>query len=678
MHDIQHTVLPLIEQFSSYAALIAFASAFGETLIGVGWFLPGSTILLVMGVLAGQGYLDIATVMAFGILGAWLGDSSNYHLGKRYGMELLLKPQLHLPASTIEKAHVFLNSHGAKSVFFSRFVPGLKETVPFLAGSAQMDRSKFLIWNFFGAIGWSLEFIGTGYLFSSSISLAQVWMDRSAVVVATLVGIILIFWVLKRFLQTNIPVALLVFTGMRKGFLQSRPVLKFIARHPRTIAFVEQRFNHNRFTGFPLTVLVFSFGYVLILFGGIIEDFLSKDSIIYVDHIIANLMFQWRTHGLIDFFTWITYLGRGPVVVAVVLVIAILFLLYRRYDDLIAFFVSLSGSLTFLWLGKLAFHRPRPDIALYLESTYSFPSGHATIAVSLYGFLGYLLIHYGSTLRAKLNIFFATTMLILGIGFSRIYLGEHYLSDVYAGFLLGTLWVIIGVTVLKWMKYRSILPDKKPVAYSKVFSSLLVVVVSISVLVYLYIFPYRLAIHKPVLPVTIQSIQHYFSQENNRFTRNLIGIQSRPISMIISGAINPCVVLQRRGWSKIPETKLTQPPLFWHASNPLCRLSKKRDSYIYLLDVWKTNLRYRNSKLYIVASDALIGKQWGIIPLYLTDFPKARDYVVSDLVHVLAPVKIKTISLAPPAIRKHLNGKEYFDDGKAVLVKEEKNKHKES
>ncbi len=672
MHDIQHTVLPLIEQFSSYAAFIAFASAFGETLIGVGWFLPGSTILLVMGVLAGQGYLNIATVMAFGILGAWLGDSSNYHLGKRYGMELLLKPQLHLPASTIEKAHAFLNSYGAKSVFFSRFLPGLKETVPFLAGSAQMNRSKFLIWNFFGAIGWSFEFIGTGYLFSSSLSLAQAWMDRGAIIIAVIIGVILILWVIKRFLQNNIPVALSVFVGIRKGFVQSRPVLRFIARHPKTIAFVKQRFNHNRFTGFPLTVLVLSFGYVLILFGGIVEDFLSKDSIIYVDHIVANLMAQWRTPELVHFFTWITYLGRGPVVVCVIMVVSALFWLYRRYDDLIAFFVSVSGSLFLLWLSKLAFHRPRPDIALYFESTYSFPSGHATIAVSLYGFLGYLLIHYASTLRAKLNLFFSATVLILCIGFSRIYLGEHYLSDVYAGYLLGTIWVITGVTVLKWMNYRSVFPNKRPMRYSKALSSLLVSVVSISLLVYLYNFPYRLAVHKPMRSVNIQSLQHYFSQDDNRFTHNLLGIQSIPVGIIISDKTNPCIELLKNGWNRLSKAKIIQSPLFWHANKPLCILSKRDGGYLYLLDVWKPNLYYRNSRLYIVASDALTSKKWGIIPLYLTDFPKAREYVVNGLVHSLTPVKIKNISLVPPEIRKHFNSKEYFDDGKAVLVRKEK------
>ena len=672
MNNIQHTVLPLIEQFSSYAAFIAFFSAFGETLIGIGWFLPGSTILLIMGVLAGQGYLNIVTVMIFGILGAWLGDSVNYQLGKRYGLELLQKPQLHLPASTIEKAHAFLNSHGAKSVFFSRFLPGLKETVPFLAGSVQMDRRKFLIWNFLGAIGWSFEFIATGYLFSSSLALAQAWMDRSAIVIATLVGVIVILWLLKRFLQTNIPTALLVFAGIRKGFMQSRPVQRFIAKHPKIIAFISERFNHNRFTGFPLTLLVLSFGYVLILFGGIIEDFLSKDSIIYVDHIIANLMYQWRTDGLINFFTWITYLGREPVVATVILLVVILFLLYRRYNDLIAFFISISGSLIFLWLGKLAFHRPRPNIALYFEHTYSFPSGHATIAVSLYGFLGYLLIHYSPTLRTKLNIFFTTTILIFAIGFSRIYLGEHYLSDVYAGFLLGTLWVIIGITLFKWIKYRSIFTNKQPMQYSKAISSLLLVSVSISLLVYLYKFPYRYAIHKPVLPVAIKSLSHYFSDENNRFTRNLIGLQSRPISIIVSGKINPCRVFQKRGWHKMLKTKLTQPPIFWHAHEPLCRLSKKSNDSIYLTDIWQTNLHYNNTQLYVIASDALVGKQWDIIPLYSTNLPKARDYTLNDLIHTIAPVKVKTITLAPPAIRKHFNTKEYFDDGKAVVVIEKK------
>jgi len=63
MHEIQNSAIPLIEQFGSYAAIIAFFASFGETLIGIGWLLPGSTILLIMGVLADQGYFDFTTTL---------------------------------------------------------------------------------------------------------------------------------------------------------------------------------------------------------------------------------------------------------------------------------------------------------------------------------------------------------------------------------------------------------------------------------------------------------------------------------------------------------------------------------------------------------------------------------------------------------------------------------------
>ncbi|RTZ83924.1 MAG: PA-phosphatase, partial [SAR324 cluster bacterium] len=129
MSDLQHLLLPAVEYFRSYTAWIAFTAAFGETLIGLGFFIPGSTLLLFMGVLAGQGYIDIKTVLLFGLAGAYAGDLVNYRLGRRHGAALLQKPWLHLPEETLEKSRKFLNTHGAKSLFFARFIPGLKESV---------------------------------------------------------------------------------------------------------------------------------------------------------------------------------------------------------------------------------------------------------------------------------------------------------------------------------------------------------------------------------------------------------------------------------------------------------------------------------------------------------------------------------------------------------------------
>jgi len=275
-----------------------------------------------------------------------------------------------------------------------------------------------------------------------------------------------------------------------------------------------------------VTILGLSFGYVLLLFGGIIEDFLTKDSIIYVDHITANLMAQWRTPDLTQWLTWITCLGREWVVVALIVTVAIILAVRRERDALIAFGITEAGTLLFLYLSKLGFHRPRPDIALYFESTYSFPSGHATFAVALYGFIGYLLMlmrHAGS-LRARLNILFVTTVLVLVIGLSRVYLGEHYLSDVYAGFLLGTLWVIVGITVLKWRTARRHTPAAAPMRYHRLIMGALLTLLVANFSGYNATHPYPPAQHSAPAPVLVQDLTPYFSEEDNRFTRNLLAI----------------------------------------------------------------------------------------------------------------------------------------------------------
>ena len=82
---------------------------------------------------------------------------------------------------------------------------------------------------------------------------------------------------------------------------------------------------------------------------------------------------------------------------------------------------------------------------MYLEKSFSFPSGHATIAVAFYGFIIYFLIKNVKSWNRKINIFFTGFILIILIGFSRLYLGVHFVSDVWAGYLIGAIWLIIGI-----------------------------------------------------------------------------------------------------------------------------------------------------------------------------------------------------------------------------------------
>jgi membrane-associated phospholipid phosphatase len=100
---------------------------------------------------------------------------------------------------------------------------------------------------------------------------------------------------------------------------------------------------------------------------------------------------------------------------------------------------------------KLLVARPRPEPqAGIIETGYSFPSGTATKAAALYGFLTYLLTRELNSKRQRQALTAAATLLIATIAFSRLALSVHYLSDVVAGVLLGGLWVVVGVARAEW------------------------------------------------------------------------------------------------------------------------------------------------------------------------------------------------------------------------------------
>ncbi|HHD72822.1 MAG TPA: phosphatase PAP2 family protein, partial [Epsilonproteobacteria bacterium] len=445
LNEIQNTLSPLLSDYSGYAGLIAFLAAFLETLIGVGYFLPGSTILLILGIFAGQGIVSLASIWLFAFAGAFGGDQFNYFLGRRYGDALLAKPWFHLPTELLGKTHLFFRRHGGISIFLGRFLPGIKEAIAFVAGSFGLRYRRFLFWEFFGALGWSIEFIGIGYLFSSSLSLAQIWLTRTGFVIVSLILFFLILYLLKRFIQHNAKPAWALLCSIGNSVKNNSDVKAWLKKYPKIVTFLKQRIDSSHFYGLPLTLLSLVFLYVLALFGGAVEDFINRAPIVAVDHIIANLTPPLRTPALTDFFTWVTLLGKTEVAGVFLLATALVLWLYAKSRYILSLILSVGGATVLMGLGKLAFHRPRPDVASYVEHTYSLPSGHATIAVALYGFVAYLLMHFSKNLKTKLNIFFAATILILLIGLSRIYLAEHYLSDVYTGFLVGTLWLIVAI-----------------------------------------------------------------------------------------------------------------------------------------------------------------------------------------------------------------------------------------
>lgn len=169
-----------------------------------------------------------------------------------------------------------------------------------------------------------------------------------------------------------------------------------------------------------------------------------------IDQQFATWLFNIRSPGLVDFFVFITNFG-GSILIATlsIMIIAILFNRKKRLE-MLGLIMTIAGSGASMLAIKHLVQRPRPvGIAAVIEDSYSFPSGHATLSMALYGYLIYLLWLTKWSRAVKIFLTILLAILIILVGFSRLYLGVHYLTDVLAGLALGAVWISAAVRLSK-------------------------------------------------------------------------------------------------------------------------------------------------------------------------------------------------------------------------------------
>ncbi len=661
----------MVAAYTQQIWALAFLSAFLETLLGIGLLFPGSTLLLFMGVLAGRGVLDMTPLLGFAFLGALTGDNVNYWIGRRMGKRLLHHRWLHLSDALIGKTETFLNQQGAASLFIARFVPGMKESMSFVGGSVNMRYGTFLFWDTLGAMGWSVEFIGIGYLFSKSLKLAEFWLSRTALIIIVLIFLGTVLYFLLRYFYLNRHRITLLLSSLGHSFAQNPYVKRWMAEHPESVTFIKKRFSRKEFSGLPLTLLGILFLYVVALFLGLVEDLITSDPIVAVDQIIATALPQLRTPELTKWFTLITLLGREEMVAFAAGIIVGLLWYYRYRLYIIPFLFTLAGSIATVLLTKLAFHRPRPDTALYMESTYAFPSAHAVISVTLYGFAAFLLIHFCDNPRTKRNIFVAAVLLDGLIGLSRIYLGEHYLSDVYGGYLIGLLWLIAGMTLSYRIEQRT---EKYARTQKKRGKMVLWLAVTSFFLFFFFFsrqFHYRPVVSVSHNPVVVNSPLSLFAKPHSQYVQNPFGFDTWPINVIIAANDTAAVTkaFEKAQWRPATSRAVKMLPIFWDGAYAALAFEKKAWQHQYFIKIFKTDAVSKDGlSLFVAIANAIEGMKWGMVPWFSPDIDEARAYVLESLKAGNYVQYFTAFELDRSCEGEDILDEEYFTDGKVVMI----------
>ncbi len=414
-------------RIGSYASLFILVG-----LESLGIPLPGETALLSAAALAALGHLSIWAVVGTATAGAVIGDNAGYWIGRRWGIALLRRygRVLHLDESHLERARGFFDRHGAKAVFFGRFIALLRTWAAVLAGVGRMPYRTFMLYNALGAACWSALFGALGYTFARALPQLERSVGRAGLAGALLVTLVVALALTWRWFGRNSAGVAAGAQALWQRILSTPGLRRLRERYPRAWTFAVARFAPGEYLGLHLTMgLVVSLA-GLSLFGGITEDVLHHDPLTQFDVTLLEWLHARATPTGYAIAEALSFLGSP-------------------------WMLALAGGGLLQAALKSVIRRPRPPYAAAFlgHYTWSFPSGHAMVALIGYGMLAYVLVVLAIRRRAfQIAVVVGAALLIVAVGLSRLYLGVHYFSDVVGGYAAGVLWLsgtISGVEVAR-------------------------------------------------------------------------------------------------------------------------------------------------------------------------------------------------------------------------------------
>jgi membrane-associated phospholipid phosphatase len=460
--------------------------------------------------------------------------------------------------SLLHKGKAFFDTHGGKSIFFGRFIGPIRAILPFIAGMVLMPYRQFLIADIISAIAWAPIYMLPGILLGQASQ--QLPPEVASKLIIFVVLLLLFIWLVYSFIKS----CYAWFSRLLDK--QVAYLWRFTRNHPKlkTISslLTDSRYpqSHTQLT--LALVCIFSvLGFLLVAISVTHHGVAT-----YLNESIYHLMRSLRQPNLDKFFVAITELS--PRVLTVFwFVLLIIFLIQRNFWT--ALHWALVGLLSY-GLGDLfkhLLHIARPIGLVKTPLGASFPSGHTVSSVSILGFFT-VLMALQRPKRQRIFFYGLTSLIVLLVMFSRLYLTAHWFSDVLAGALLG-ISIVTGAT----LSYRRKITNK-PNSTAKT--------TSIGILILLIcwgfnlIYDYKKLLSNSKLLLSEQTIDfktwwtnarlHNLIYREDRFGNNIeaLNIQwAGKLSNIQSS-------LEKKAWHALPKTKILTAlyNLSLHSNNP--------------------------------------------------------------------------------------------------------------
>lgn len=447
---VEHAV-DLAQRLGGWGYLLVFLVVMLECQPLLGLFMPGETLVVVSGFLAGQGVFDLGLLILTIGVAAVVGDTIGYELGRRLGRGWLLRygPWFGVHERHLARVDGYLARHGGKSVFFSHFMHLLRALMPFIAGAGRMPYRRFALYNTIGCFLWASVFAVLGYFFGESWELLHRWAGRAGSLLGALLILVLVLvWIWQWIARNDIELR------MRWQRWLGRPrVVAMSARIARHLDFLLNRLTPAGYLALHLLLGALIIVLVSWSFGGALSQIIGRHPFLAVDDRIAFWFLEHGTSAIIRVAEKITLLGSA-LFLTIASIVTVFVLAWQRYWSGLALLLltTLGGSALGIIL-KILDRQPLffSDVLSVLP-TDRFPSVHAMGAALFYGAVAILVARRVNALRWQALALLVAGLMVLLIGLTRIYLGAHYLSNVIAAMLAGFAWVIwsqAGLAVLR-------------------------------------------------------------------------------------------------------------------------------------------------------------------------------------------------------------------------------------